>query len=194
MSMLSPRTSVHEHSAPMHACLYVHAVPMYTYASMSVCLSMLFCCASICTDAVHVCLYVHTVLLYACACMCTDSVHARPYVRAVPLHTCAFRHADPVRVCPYVCAALLYARATVRTDPVCARPYIPTVCMYVRASTCMRVRAVLGRCVPGASPRASPSPAPVMPETWARSHLYSHCQGLRRLASSPAQASPPRII
>lgn len=77
-------------------------------------------------------------------------------------------------------------------------------CMSVHPCACVSTcRAVPGCCKPAASLCSSSSPSPVMPETWAHSHLYSQCQrepaGLlastdiiptNNLKASPAQHGP----
>lgn len=89
---------------------------------------------------------------------------------------------DPVHPCPCVCAVLVYVRAVCPAVHPCALTLHVRVRISLLSSrtsvhpcgTCLSLCAASGCCVSGASLRANTSPAPVMPELWAHSHLYSH--------------------
>lgn len=85
---------------------------------------------------------------------------------------------DPAHPCPCISAVLLYVHAVypcALTLHICVHISLLSSCRSVHpCGTCPSACAASGCCVPGASLRDSTSPTPVMPETWVRSHLYSH--------------------
>lgn len=130
----------------------------------------------------HVCSIVLGILLSQVSCSPGIPLPRGPVSAGSNSHRGPAPMGVPAHPCPCVCAVLLYVHAVCPA----VHPRALTLHIHVRMSllssrtsvhpcaACPSVHAASGCRVSGASLRASSLPAPVTPETWAHSHLYSH--------------------